>query len=684
MPVSYRVSIDIGGTFTDIVAFDGGNRVACSFKVASRPDEPGGEVKEVIRILDETYGIAPAAIEHFTHGTTVGLNTVVQRSGPQLALLTTRGFEDVLELGRLRVPKQSDLLSVRPLPLIARPLVFGITERIGPDGAEVLPVEQADVDAAVERAVADGAEGIVVSFLHAYRNAAHEQAVKHRIQALRPDLPVTCSSEVWPVIREYERTVTAGVSAYVQPAVSAYLDRLQSNMTTAGLSTPLLVTKSNGGVMSAEAAKEAGVQMILSGPACGVAAAAAVAEALALDRVIALDVGGTTADISVLVDGEIPYATETSVGDFKVASPCVSISSVGRGGGSIVWADSHGVVHVGPRSAGARPGPICYRRGGTELTLTDVLAAWGLLDNAPISAIDDLDIEGARRGLAALAGELGIAEDELIDLVIRVAVSGVYTEVNAVMAEQAVDPREFSLLAFGGAGPMIGTLLARELGTTSVVVPPNPGTLCALGGLVADVRNDFVRACYAPATPAGKELVTASLVELDGQVARWREEHEQPGDNCDVRYSVEARYGGQGHEIDVLVERAWFTEGQLDRIADAFHRLHKRLYGHDQPDNAVELTALKATAVIAEAKQPFHEIESPGGAEDGKVTQVLRIDGKPTEVQVHRREELRRDQELIGPAIVVQADTTTYISPGWRALIDPFGNIVMRDHGKEQ
>ena len=406
--MGYRVGVDIGGSFTDFALFDEASKDLKSLKVFSRPDEPGAEVLEGVRLVGARYGIKPDEITYFTHGTTVGVNTVIQRKGLKLALFTTEHFRDVLEVARLKIPDMYNLLSKRAAPLIKRELVFGIAGRLNADGSVERPLDEDSVRNAVDGARAGGAEGIVISFLHAYRNAEHELAAKALVERLAPEIPVFCSSETWPIIREYERTITAAIGAYVQPRVAHYLTSLQKALKDAGVPVDPRLTKSNGGVMTAEQGKSQCVQMILSGTASGVIGASYVAETSGIARCMSLDIGGTSADVAIIIDGQPQYGVGEQIGEFQIYIPSVSVSSIGEGGGSIAWVDALGVLKVGPESAGSRPGPACYGRGGTRATITDAFAALGLVGLSDIgySAVT-IDRERAREVVGELASEIG-------------------------------------------------------------------------------------------------------------------------------------------------------------------------------------------------------------------------------------------------------------------------------------
>jgi N-methylhydantoinase A len=406
--MALRIGVDIGGSFADFAVLNDETGELKTLKVFSRPDSPGAEVLRGMEGLAERYGIDPHEVAYFTHGTTVGVNAVVQRKGLKLGLITTRHFEDVLDIARLKGPDMYNLMSKRPAPLVPRERVFGIVERLTADGTVETPVDEASVLDALDKLRRAGCEGVVISLLHSYRNPAHEHEVKAILERAMPGLFVSCSSDVWPIIREYERTSTAVIGGYVQPKVSHYLSSLQRALRETGIAADMKVTKSNGGVMSAETGKTNCVQMILSGTASGVIGAAYVAQLCGLQHCMSLDIGGTTADVALIIDGEPQYATGEYIGDFQIHIPSVSVSSIGDGGGSIAWVDDFGVLKVGPESAGSNPGPVCYGRGGTRATITDAFAVMGVIGNASLGYNSvKVDHDAACRAVEVLAQRLG-------------------------------------------------------------------------------------------------------------------------------------------------------------------------------------------------------------------------------------------------------------------------------------
>lgn len=670
-----RIGVDIGGSFTDFVAFDETSGKIESLKVFSRPDAPGEEVIEGMRRL-AARGIRAADVTYFTHGTTVGVNAVLQRRGQRLALFATRNFEDVLEMARLKIADMYNLLSRRPEPLIPRERVFGIDERIDADGAVLMPLSRESVARAVERAREEGCEGIVVALLHAWRNPAHEREVRAVIERAAPGLPVVCSSEVWPIIREYERTITAVVSAYVQPTIAHYLDRLQAALRGIGVIPALRVTKSNGGVMTAEQAKTDCIQMVFSGTASGVIGAGYVAQLAGLSRCLSLDIGGTSADMALIVDGAPQFGTGEFIGEFQVFIPSVSVSSIGDGGGSIASVDAHGVLKVGPESAGSAPGPACYGRGGERPTLTDAFAACGWIGHAALG-YDAVQVDrgAASRVVGQLAARLGEDMARTAGAIIEVAVSGMYAGISGVVSRHGVDPRSFPLLAFGGAGPMLACFIAREIGITHIVVPTAPGVLSALGGLIAELKNDFVETVYCDLIPGKMPDLARSVARLRARGEHWLK-HEQTYDGpAAIRVSAEMRYRGQSFELDTSLAEDAFAAGRLTEIADAFHARHRHVYGYATPETPVQIVALR---VIAAGAAPRPELARIARAEapPASIRRVpVWIDGAERAIPLYDRAALLCGHRFEGPAVVTQADCTTCVLPGFDARVDEYGSI---------
>lgn len=664
------LGIDIGGTFADFVALEPGTGRLETLKVLTTPEDPGRDVSEGLRALAGA-GLSLRDIRRFVHGTTVGVNTVIQRRGARLALLTTAGFTDMLELARLRMRDTYNLFCERPPPLVPRERVFGIAERMGPAGESLLPPDPASVSAALERVRATACDGIVVSFLHAWRNPAHEIAVADLVRAAAPDLFVFCGSKVWPAIREYERTTTAVLNAYVHPRVARYLDRVEEEKTAAGIAAPLLLTTSAGGTMTARQGRRDCVGMLLSGTASGVVGAGLVARAAGERSVLTLDMGGTSADVAVLIDGAPALGSGQSVGEFPLAITAVEVSSSGQGGGSVAWVDGQGVLQVGPESAGSQPGPACFGRGGTRFAVTDAAMLCGLLGHGALGygAIRP-DRAAAESAARPLCEALRLAPEALAEGVLRVAISGMLVAIEQVLARAGLHASELTLLPFGGAGPMLGAMLADAAGMRRVLVPTSPGTLCALGALAAPIRRDEMRTVLLPLEAASWEAIQDGLAALErdaaGAVARM------DASAAPVSHrAVDLRYRGQSFELAVPMADS------PEALADAFHRAHERAFGHAEPGAPVQAVTLRVTATLPAPTISFPRLPPLPHGPQPSGHAPIRHAGAVHDAALFVRALLRPGAALAGPAVVTQPDCTVVVPPGWRAQVDGAGNLVL-------
>lgn len=676
--MAYRVGVDIGGTFTDFCAFDDVSNQLHTLKVLSTPENPGSEVMAGIAELTSRYGVEPSAINYFTHGTTVGVNTVIQRKGVRLCLFTTENFTDVLEVARLKMPDPYSLLSKRPDPLISKDRVIGVRERMSASGKPDVAVDEGSVRAALAQALAKGAEGIVIAFINAYRNPAHEHRVKEIIAAAAPDLPVFCSADVWSIIREYERTVTAVIHGYVQPRVSHYLGSLQKALADAGVPAQALVTKSNGGVMSAELGKTACAQMILSGTAAGVIGASFISELSGFRNTMSLDIGGTSADVAFIRDGLPQYGVGEVVGDFPIFIPSVAVTSIGAGGGSIAWVDDLGVLKVGPESAGSTPGPACYNRGGLRPTISDAFVVLGYIGQFDLgySAIS-IDRGRARTAVATVAEPIGRGIEETAQAIIDIAVSGMFMEVSKLISHHGVDPRDFAMQAFGGAGPMMACFLARELGMTHVVVPPTPGVLSALGGLIADIKNDFIVTVFLDLEASALPAVQSGYAALESEAVAWLRDDQGYSGEYRLLYSADMRYRGQSYEIESILDDKAVAASDLRALAEAFHREHERVYEHADRDAPVQIINLRMVIVGESPKPTFPAYDLITGEARADQHIDVFVDGSVRAVPLYAREAMAAGQHFAGPAVIAQSDATTCVPAGLTGQVDTYGNLIL-------
>lgn len=678
----FRLGVDIGGTFTDFCIFNEQSGALHTLKTLSTPEHPGSEVMTGIVELDRRFDCPAGSIGGFIHGTTVGVNTVLQRRGSELALFTTREFEDVLEVARLKVPDPYDIFSRRPPPLAPRERVYGIAERTLLDGTIETRVDPEDVKTALARARSDGADTIVVALLHAYANPANERAVRDAILAAAPDMGVTLSSDVWPVIREYERTVTATVAAYVQRRVSGYVSSLQSALADAGVPAVPMITKSNGGIMAAELGKTNPIAMLLSGTASGVIGAADIAARTGELDVLSYDVGGTSADVATIRNGSPAFGSGEMVGEFPIYVPTVSVTSIGAGGGSIAWIDDFGVLKVGPESAGSTPGPACFGRGGDRATLTDAFAVLGLLSAGELGyGAVTLDRAAAATAVGALADRLDLSLAETAESIVRVAVAGMYLEVSKLLARNGADPRLFALLAFGGAGPMTACFLARELGMRRVIVPPVPGVLSAYGGLIADIRNDFIRTAFVDLDPAGLVVLDGHANELEARAVSWLRDEQGFAGEASLIWSADMRYRGQSYELETVIDRRDLAAGTVGQVAEAFHAEHRRVYEHADPHAAVQVVNLRLVIRGTVPKPEFSRLDSGAGPAVPAGSAAVHLDGADRTAAVFLRSDLLSGQSFSGPAVVVQDDCTSIVPPGYAASVDGWGNLIIEPEG---
>ena len=666
------VGVDIGGTFADFVALDTEDGSAATLKVLTTPATPGQDVAAGLQRL-AAGGLVLPAVERFVHGTTVGVNTVIQRRGARLALFTTAGFTDLLELARLRMPNPYSLFCERPAPLIPRERVFPIEERMSASGVTLLAPREEDVAEALRRARQAGCEGVVVSFLHAWREPLHEQQVAAMLARLDPELTVFRGSEIWPAIREYERTTTAVLNAYVHPRIADYLDRVAAELRGVGMAAPLLLTTSAGGTMTAAAGRRDCVGMLLSGTASGVVGAGVVARAAGLPAVLTLDMGGTSADVAILENGQPSFAAGHAIGEFPLAITTVAVTSSGQGGGSIVWVDPQGVLQVGPESAGSTPGPACFGRGGTRMTVTDAALLCGILGHGALGfgAIAP-DLALAEQAARPLAEQLGLGVQALADGVLRVAISGMLVPIEQLLARAGMHGSELTLMPFGGAGPMLGTLLAEAAGMARVLVPASPGTLCALGAVAAAIRRDTMRTVLLPLDRGHWPAMQATLDELARDAEAAVTGMVGPGPVAITR-SMDMRYRGQSFELTVPFE----PDATVDTLVQSFHQAHERSFGHAEADAPVQVVSLRASAsrpappiAMTRAAETPHR-PAPSG------TAPLYTGGAWHEAALFDRAALDPGAEFTGPAIVTQSDCTILVPAGWRARVDGLRNIEM-------
>ncbi|AET61447.1 hypothetical protein HPL003_23645 [Paenibacillus terrae HPL-003] len=675
---SWRLGIDIGGTFTDLTILDNQNGKLWGVKTPTVSQDPAQGIANGLALLKER-GIKPQDIHYFVHGTTIGLNTLLQRRGEAIALIVTEGFRDLLALQRLRLPIPYDFRSRLPEPLVPRERVFAVKERMLHDGTVHTSLDLDSLDQAIRGAVDSGVSGVVVCFLHSYKNPQHEQLAVQRIREIAPQLGVNASSALWPQMREYERAAMTSVNLYIQPNVQRYFETLRERLNEEGVQTQPFITQSNGGIMDIGTAAQAPVRTLFSGPAAGVIGAVQAAKSADIANVITFDMGGTSADISIIEGGEPTFTQTNQLAGMPIMLPSVSMYSVGAGGGSFAWIDNGGLLKVGPESVGSSPGPACYGTG-ERAALTDAFLLCGYLNPGRFAAGHvQLFPERSAQAIRPIAEHLGTDERMAADRMIQVAVANMYAELSAVMEQHGFDPREFSLLAFGGGGPVTANFLAEEIQAQSVLVPPNPGTLCALGALSADFAYDAVLSLQQRFDEYPSDSLTREFDVLAEQARQWLDQQQVEGlEGITLHYSMDARYSGQAFEIELPLESSMLEDGNSERIVTAFHELHHRQYGHSDPFAVLELINLRVRLAGHTIKPRIASISEATDQIQPSGTRRIIYGGTEYTADVYARTELRAGHRLEGPAIVEQDDTTVLVLNGWYGVTDRSGNLILK------
>jgi N-methylhydantoinase A len=677
--VATRIAVDVGGTFTDLVFYDDRSGETRVGKESTTPSAPEEGVLAVVGSAVPKGSLAAA--EYFLHGTTVGLNSLLTRTGAVVGLLATRGFRDILEVRRGDRDDPYDLFWTQPPPLVPRRLRIPVTERMLFDGRVQTPIDAADVRNAVPIFRAEGVTSVAIAFLHSYANPAHELAAAAALREAGFDGEVSLSHEVSGEYREYERTTTTVIDAYVRPRVSIYLRALEDRLTRTGYSGNLLVTRSGGGAMTFPEAVQRPFETILSGPVAGAEGAAELARTLDLGDVITADVGGTSFDTCLITDGRPQVMYEGRVVGLPVQTPWVDVRSIGAGGGSLAWVDVGGLLRVGPGSAGADPGPACYGRGGTQPTVTDAAFALGMLGDGVLASGIRLDGEKARDAIAPLSVQLGFDPEDVARGIITIATANMANAIREITVEQGQDPRRATLAAFGGAGPLFGTLLARELEVQRIVVPPYAGSFSAWGLLGSDLTQSAARTRIMKLTSGTVDEANDVVAGLFEQiVARAARTNGAGGTAREV--AADMRYVGQEHTITVALvtdEQGCIT-ASLNDIRAAFTREYARTFGHEM-DEKVEIVSLRATVRAslprrASERVPVTTVDSrrPSARDAYSFTT-----GEWTSFRILQRDQLEPGTTVVGPALILEETATTYLDAEFEATLGSANSLFLVD-----
>jgi len=697
-PIQYRAGIDIGGTFTDIMLL-GSDGSVYPGKVLTTPDDYGLGIVAGLKDVMNAIGAPPTAIEQVVHGTTVATNAILEGRGARTGLLTTRGFRDVLEMRRLRIPEMYTLNYRKPAPLVPRRLRLEVNERIGPRGEVRIPLDEVSVRAAANSLAEAQVEAVAVCLIHSYANPEHERRI---LEIIRPVLGeqvfTTLSSDLLPVIREYERTSTTVINAYLGPAVERYFRSLQRHLTSFGIEAPLQVMKSDGGVMTVDAAVSRPSYIVESGPAAGVIGAAMVARKLDVGDAITLDMGGTTAKASMVERGEVAKTADYEVGSginlssklimgggYALKLPVIDISEIGAGGGSVVSIDAGGLMRVGPESAGAVPGPIAYGAGGSRLTFTDAAVTLGYLNpDYLIGGGLKLDAEAARRALRKqVARPLGKEPLDAAYGIFEVACGTMVRAVKAVTTYRGRDPRDFSMFAFGGNGPVVAAKIASMLEMSTVRIPPSSGVFSAYGLLLSDIEHEVYRAYLQPLAGISAGDLGEHYSQLDAELAALMAKEGYPRGAYERMPIAEMRYTGQAHELAVPCPTDGRGQPDLDKLARAFGDEHERTYGHQAELEAVECVTLRlvgrVTTKAREDHNPLAYIDQQSArAGENSASRMAFFGGQYglLDTPVVRRSNLVGIPR-VGPLIIEEYDTTCVVPPGWTAQVDDRGNVCL-------
>lgn len=680
-----RIGIDVGGTFTDIVLIDDATREVHYTKVLTTHDDLARGVIAGIDKMLEMVSATFDKVDYTVHGTTIGTNALIERKGARTGLITTQGMRDVLEIGRIERPAAGlyDIFVDTPMPLVPRYLRLDVEERVGVDGEVVVPLDEESAREAVRFLKDQAVESIAISFLFSFRNPTHEERVRELCQSMFPEAAVSISSEIAPEFREFERTSTTVINAYLAPVVEYYLDNLEGQLQDRYGDVDLRIMQASGGSMTTEMAKYRAVNIVNSGPAGGALAAAYVGRLTGDDQVISVDMGGTSFDVGVIDRGEPRVAPESQFEGFPVKIPILDVQAIGAGGGSLAWIDEGGALNVGPESAGSEPGPACYGLSGEQPTVTDANLVLGRLNPEYFLGGEmKLHPELAEAAIVQHVSEpLGVSLEEAASGIIRVVNANMERAISVNSTEKGFDVREFALLPFGGAGPLHAVELAQDLDMKRVVVPPYAGTFSAVGLLVANTRYDYASTVAKSEKELTPEELLKEFKELEAQGRAQLKAQNVAEDQIEILWSADLRYEGQSYELSTPVQRSEvLTQSDIKEIVSLFHDMHHRIYAYGSVDEIVEFINLRVAAI---GKVP--EVSLAHGGATGGDAGIARKDTRPVhflkegfiDTAIYDRALLRPGHVVTGPALIEEIASTTVITPGTEGTVDEFGNVII-------
>jgi len=675
MAAMYRVGIDVGGTFTDLFAYDPESGATLSAKVPTTVDNQAIGVMESLRAAD----LPPVEASFLSHGTTTGLNALIERKGARTGLITTAGFRDVLEIMRTDRETGYDLTWRKPEPFVRRRLRREVVERVLPDGTVETPLDEDGAREVIAWLRDAGVQSVAVSLLHAYANPVHELRLRELVAEVAPELSVSLSSEVNAELREFERTNTAVVDAYIKPTMVRYIRRLVDELARGGFGGRLLLMQGSGGMATAERALEKPIVTLSSGPAAGAIAAAEIARAAGIGDIVTFDVGGTSTDVSLIRDGR-PFVTTAKQIEWGLPArvPMIDVVSVGAGGGSIGWIDQGGALKMGPHSAGSTPGPVCYGRGGTEPTLSDALLLKGVLGPELAAGTLALDVEAAHAAVQErLAEPLGLTVDRVVDGMVEIAQTNMANAVRSVSVWKGIDPRDLALAAFGGGGGMVAGPVARMLGIPTVLVPPLPGNACAMGTLMTDFQEDAAVAFLTAAPDADVAALNEALAGLRDRCAAGLAAQGFSGEDVRLSHAADMRYRGQIHELVIGLDEFPLTQAGLERAVARFGDLYEEIYTIRLAEGTPEIVSLRVTATATTPHYDVPERDDGTPHPEPVAERAVLQDGARSPVPVYARYDLAPGAALVGPVILEEDGSTVWIAAGMRCEVDRHGNLLI-------
>ena len=683
-----RIGVDVGGTFTDCVLANMRTGKLTYYKEPSIPDDPSAAVVKGLLALIELAGEKADNVELVIHGSTLALNSIIEKRGARVGMVISKGFGDTMELGRGGLPNSYNYKHPKQKALIARNMVLEINARTRPDGTVILRPEKAEIEHLAARLDALEVEAVAIILINSYADSTLEDEVTAELAKLLPNILMTQSSQLWPEIREYERALVTALNSYIHPLMNAYYKRLGRRLKEAGVEAPLYITSSNGGTVSVDSAGNRPIETLLSGPASGVVAAGKVATRVARKKVITLDMGGTSSDIAISEDGEPEITTETKIGDYPLILPVVNVWTIGAGGGSIVWVDPQGVIKVGPESAGADPGPVCYGRGGTRATLTDCYVQTGYIDaDHFLGGRMRLDRQAAEKALERIAIDMGIEGSEpatrAAEAALRVATVKMATEISKGMAQRGLDPLEFALIPYGGAGPTHANLLAEEARLNTIIVPPAPGTFCASGAIMADIKRDFIRSrrltlgvdADAPQTLAN------DIEDLAREANQWISLEGALMGEPVMSVACDMQYPRTAYELNIPIAENIWQSGDSAAIAELFHERHDVLYGFRDAKSPVDITTIRMRVVGSIPPIKFPNLNKRSGQLQATGERRLYRNGAWITAAVYNSADICAGVCIPGPAAIELTDSTAWVFNGWSAAIDEIGVISITRAG---